>query len=119
MNNLLIGVLLTSVLQVGEVIDRVTALAFIPDNHAQLTEYLDEINNRATPVIVVNQFFQDESGQFVYSTDRAAALMQALATSNHFTKTVFMFDEPLHNGILAGQDRLAILAQTECTAHRV
>lgn len=107
MNNFLFGLLITAVSQVSEVVDISSAVAFMPTNHYQVTEYLDEIDNRVTPIVVINTMYQDQSGRFVYND--GLLLKQALAESKHFSRIIFMWDEPLHNGILAGQSRDEVL----------
>ena len=107
MNNLLFGVLITAVSQVVEVVDKSSAIAFIPESTIQVTEYLNEIDNRAVPIIVVNDYYRDESGRFIYYPPDD--LKEALAVSNHFGRIAFMFDEWLHHGTQAGQTRAEVI----------
>jgi len=107
MNNLLIGVLISAVAQVAEVENFSTAVSFIPENEIQVTEYLDEIDNRLVPVIVINKFFKDPAGRFSYRP--TPQLKQALSDSAHFGRLVFMWDEIMLHGRRAGQEKAELL----------
>lgn len=107
MNSLLFGVLVTAVFQVAEVVDKSNAIAFIPEDHIHITQYLNEIDNRAVPVIVINEFYRDDSGRFVYVPPEW--LKHALEESKHFGRIAFMWDEPLHHGVMSGQNRSEVI----------
>jgi hypothetical protein len=71
---------------------------------------LNEIDNRAVPVIIINEFFRDSAGHFVYDAQSAAELKSALSASSHFSRISFMFDEWLWRASLVGQDSAEVLA---------
>lgn len=108
MSNFLFGVLISSVLQVAEVEPFSNAVSFMPEDHLQVTEYLNEIDNRMVPVIIINDFYRQADGKF-YHTD-SAPLKQALADSSHFGRIVFMWDEPLMHAYRSGQAKMSALA---------
>ncbi len=105
MLKMLAGVLVASIMEVGEVIDDVNAVAFIASDTAQVTAYLDEINNRATPVIFVDRLYLDDADNYVYK--QPDELANALASSRHFGRLVLAFDEPLLRMRRTGQDVVA------------
>lgn len=107
-NNIIAGVLVTSLTQVAEVENHVNAIAFMPMDTAELTEYLDVMNNRFTPVIVINDFYRDEANMFVHNDP--SILRNAISKSVHFGRVAFMFDEWLHHGTHSGQSRDEVLA---------
>jgi hypothetical protein len=102
----LIGVLITSITQVNDVVPFSSAVAFMPEDGAELVEYLDEIDNRLVPVIFIDDFFKVD-GKYVsgYSHD----LYTSLEYSNHFGRIVFAFDEPMWNATKNGQDHDEVL----------
>lgn len=99
--NMLIGVRITDIAQVNEVIDFSTAVAFKPSSLTELTEYLDEINNRLTPVIVITEYFLSDG---LYVNTNPQPLRDAILDSKHIGRIVFMFDEPLWRARRNGQD---------------
>lgn len=103
----LFGVLITAVIQVAEVLPFSNAVSFMPENEAQVTEYLNEIDNRMVPVVVINHFYQDATGKFYYHN--GASLKQSLSSSSHFGRIVFMWDEPLMHGRAASQDKTEVI----------
>jgi len=103
---ILIGALITAVLQVGEVVEFSNSVAFIPQDHNEITLYLDEIDNRLTPVMVIDQFYLND-GQYIYKDP--APIKKAITDSGHIGRLVFMFDEIQWKGRLAGQDADEIL----------
>ena len=101
--NLLFGVLISALVQVNEVEPFSNAVSFIPENEAQVTDYLNEVDNRMVPVIIINQFFQDQDGRFIYK--ESPNLRYALSQSSHFGRIVFMWDEIMMHGRAAGQNK--------------
>lgn len=77
------------------------AISFIPMNNTDVTEYLSEIDNRVTPVMVIDHLYV-ENGKYVYK--EPAALKQAISKSGQFGRMVFMFDEPLWRARRHGQN---------------
>ena len=101
-NTILAGWLVTTLSSVSVALDNnSTAISFLPQNNAQVTEYLTEINNRSVPVIVIDHLYL-QNGQYVYRDP--TALRDAISQSGQFGRLVFMFDEPLWRARRSGQD---------------
>ncbi len=90
--NKLVGILITQISQVNEVTPFSNAVAFSPADDAELVQYLNKIDNRMVPVVMIDRFFMVNQK---YHTDYSHELYSALEQSNHFGRIVFMFDEPM------------------------
>lgn len=90
--NKLIGILITELSQIDEVMPFSNAVAFRPSDGAEMLSYLNKIDNRLTPVIIVDHFFIVD-GKYKHGHSRD--LYNALEQSKHFGRIVFMFDEPM------------------------
>ena len=102
----LIGVLITALAEVDQVSSFSTAVSFIPQDGAEVVQYLDAIDNRMVPIIFIDQFLTHE-GSYVagYSED----LAQALTSSSHYGRIVLAFDEPMLRASRAGQPHAQVL----------
>lgn len=98
--NILIGALITLFTQVNDVVPYSNAVAFAPQDYEEITLYLDEIDNRLTPVIIIDHFYLD-NGQYVYKDP--APIKKAITDSGHIGRLVFMFDEIGWKARQAGQ----------------
>lgn len=90
--NKLIGMLITEISQIDEVAAFSNAVAFRPLDGAELTLYLNKIDNKMTPVIIVDHFFIVDGK---YKNGLSRELYDAIEQSKHFGRIVFMFDEPM------------------------
>lgn len=90
--NKLVGILITELSQVDEVVPFSNAVAFRPTDGVELVSYLNEIDNKMTPVIIVDHFFIVDGK---YKNGVSRDLYDALEQSKHFGRTLFMFDEPM------------------------
>jgi len=102
LNNILAGWLVMTLGSVDIAIENsATAVSFVPENNLEVTEYLDKIDNRVTPVIVIDHLYI-ENGRYVYK--EPSLLKSALSESKHFSRIVFMFDEPMWRARNNGQN---------------
>lgn len=106
----LIGVLITALAQVNDVVHFSSAVSFKPADAPELVEYLEEIDNRMVPVVIVDDFFMVDGK---YATGYSHQLYTALEYSNHFGRIVFLFDEPMWRASRAGQSHAEVLAIME------
>lgn len=93
---LLFGIFVTALSQVAEVEPYSNAISFKPESTQETVAYLNEIDNSMVPIVGIDYYYLGADGKYSYKDP--APLKAALRSSDHYSKLIFMWDEPCWRG---------------------